>query len=290
MSTFFLQNSYCYEFTILSDQDIVGTLGKHLIKESDTFVKLARQYNLGFNELLMANPNIDPWLPEVGIEIILPTRFIIPSNIKREGIVINLPELRLYYFPENRPGVLVTHPISIGRMDWSTPIVNTSIYSKAENPTWYPPQSIIDERASQNRPIDRVIPPGPENPLGNHALRLMLPGYLIHGTNMPAGVGMRVTHGCIRMFPEDIERLYLDVPTGTLVQIINQPFKLGSIGNSHFLEAHPPLQDTIADTRGVMTELTKTYISIFSKGEVIFNWSYAEEIANISNGLPVKVN
>ena len=159
--------------------NMVGEVSQYLAKEDDTFVKIARAYNLGFNELKMANPEVNPWLPGEGSLILLPTKFILPNSIKREGIVINLPELRLYYFPEDRPNILVTHPISIGRMEWGTPIANTSIFSKSENPTWYPPQSIIEERQSQNRPINSVVPPGPDNPLGSHALRLTLPGYLI---------------------------------------------------------------------------------------------------------------
>tara|TARA_Y100001970_G_C14237909_1_gene863047 strand:- start:283 stop:1194 length:912 start_codon:yes stop_codon:yes gene_type:complete len=282
--------SYSSEFVLTSEMNIVGEVAQYLAKEDDTFVKIARAYNLGFNELKMANPEVNPWLPGEGSLILLPTKFILPNSIKREGIVINLPELRLYYFPEDRPNILVTHPISIGRMEWGTPIANTSIFSKSENPTWYPPQSIIEERQSQNRPINSVVPPGPDNPLGSHALRLTLPGYLIHGTNMPAGVGMRVTHGCIRMFPEDIEDLYFDVPNGTLVQIINQPFKIGNIGEQYFLEAHPPLEDTMDNFGSIMTELTKSYVSFFEKGMLDFNWDYAEKIAVNSNGIPVIIN
>jgi L,D-transpeptidase ErfK/SrfK len=175
---------------------------------------LARTYNVGFEELKQANPDVDAWLPGEGTKITIPSRYVLPRAAQR-GIVVNVAELRLYYFPEDSrappegvaPGSrrVITHPISIGRLDWSTPLVVTSITSKVVNPSWYPPQSIRDEHAARNDALPRVVPGGPDNPLGKHAMRLALGSYLIHGTNKPSGLGMRVTHGCIRMFPEDIE-------------------------------------------------------------------------------------
>ena len=195
-------------------------------------------------------PHVDPWLPGEGTKIVIPTQFVLPRAPNR-GIVVNVAELRLYYFPAASSvapeGTLagsrrvITHPISIGRMDWSTPLGTTSVTGKVANPSWTPPQSIRDEHAARNDILPRVVPAGPDNPLGKHALRLGLPGYLIHGTNKPSGVGMRVTHGCIRMFPEDIEALFKTVPAGTPVMIVNQPYKLGWTADGLYLEAHPPL-------------------------------------------------
>jgi L,D-transpeptidase ErfK/SrfK len=253
----------------------------------DTFVKIARAYDLGFQELVQANPGVSPWLPGEGTKIVLPTRFVLPQA-PRIGIVINLPELRLYYFPDGDSGRVITHPISIGRMEWRTPLGLTEVYSKAENPSWYPPQSIRDERAAQNRPLAAVVPPGPDNPLGKHAMRLAIPGYLIHGTNMPAGVGMRVTHGCIRMFPEDIEALYDEVPVGTPVRIVNQPVKLGRSGSDYYLEAHPLLDEALQDDEvSIMTELTRAYVAAIEEGQGDrFDWEMAERVVVDSRGVP----
>ena len=275
------------ELPLSADSHVVGKNTVLVANYEDTFVNIARAYDLGFQELVQANPGVDPWIPGKGTKIILPTRFVLPQAPRR-GIVINLPELRLYYFPDGDSGRVITHPISIGRMEWRTPLGLTEIYSKIKNPTWYPPQSIRDERAEQNRPLEAVVPPGPDNPLGKHAMRLALPGYLIHGTNMPAGVGMRVTHGCIRMFPEDIEALYHDVPVGTPVRIVNQPVKLGRSGTDYYLEAHPLLDETLrGDEASIMTELTRAYVAAIEEGQGDrFDWEMAERVVLNSRGVP----
>ncbi|MCZ6888785.1 MAG: L,D-transpeptidase family protein [Gammaproteobacteria bacterium] len=275
------------ELPLSADSHVVGKDAVLIATYEDTFVKIARAYDLGFQELVQANPGVSPWLPGEGTKIVLPTRFVLPQT-PRIGIVINLPELRLYYFPDGDSGRVITHPISIGRMEWRTPLGLTEVYSKAENPSWYPPQSIRDERAAQNRPLAAVVPPGPDNPLGKHAMRLAIPGYLIHGTNMPAGVGMRVTHGCIRMFPEDIEALYDNVPVGTPVRIVNQPVKLGRSGGDYYLEAHPLLDEALQDDEvSIMTELTRAYVAAIEEGQGDrFDWEMAERVVVDSRGVP----
>src|SRR5690606_33955537 len=214
------------EYVLPKEHDVIGEVQRITARHEDTFVSLARRYGVGFEELKLANPGVDAWLPGEGTEVVVPTRFVLP-RAPREGIVVNVAELRIYYFPKDQPDKVHTYPISIGRMDWGTPIGTTTIVAKNENPSWYPPESIRKEHAERGDILPAVVPPGPSNPLGKHALRLGLPGYLIHGTNRPSGVGMRVTHGCIRMFPEDVEALFGRVPIGTRVQIVNQPFKLG---------------------------------------------------------------
>ena len=157
--------------------------------------------------------------------------------------------MRLYYYPEPTPGEpaeVQTYPVSIGRMDWATPLGETKLVSKQKDPPWRPPESIRAEHEADGDPLPRVVPPGPDNPLGRYAMRLGLPGYLIHGTNKAYGVGMRVSHGCIRMLPEDIEKLYPQVPVGTPVRIINQPAKAGWYGGKLFLELHPPLDEDLS--------------------------------------------
>ena len=260
------------ELELFADSDVVGKSQIILAEYEDTFIKLARQYNLGYEELVQANPSVDPWLPGEGTEIVLPTHFVLPK-VPRQGIVINLPELRLYYYPDGESGRVITHPISIGRMEWGTPLGRSEIVSKTLNPTWYPPESIRQEHAADNRPLPKVVPPGPDNPLGKHALRLSLPGYLIHGTNKPSGLGMRVTHGCIRMFPEDIEALFKNVPVGTPVRIVNQPYKIGWTNDGFYLEAHPPLDQESVNDSWTMTELTRAFVVATEEGQgKSFSW------------------
>ena len=281
-----LSGASAIELELSADSDVVGEIQVINAQHEDTFIKLARRYNLGYEELIQANPSVDPWLPGEGTEIVLPTHFVLPKT-PRQGIVLNLPELRLYYYPDGESGRVITHPISIGRMEWRTPLGRSEIISKTVNPTWYPPESIREEHAADNRFLPKVVPPGPDNPLGNHALRLSLPGYLIHGTNKPSGLGMRVTHGCIRMFPEDIEALFEDVPIGTPVLIVNQPYKLGWTDDGFYLEAHPPLDEhTMADSWS-MTELTRAFVAATEEGQgETFSWELAEVVASRSLGVP----
>jgi L,D-transpeptidase ErfK/SrfK len=298
------------EYWVTDDQEVFGELQHITARYEDTFVALARTYDVGFESLRRANPNVDAWLPGTGTDITIPTRFVLP-RAPRRGIIVNIAELRLYYFPDDSgtppPGVpagarrVVTHPISVGRMDWSTPLGITKVTSRVANPSWYPPQSIREEHAARNDVLPRVVPPGPDNPLGTHALRLGLPGYLIHGTNMPSGVGMRVTHGCIRLFPEDIESMYKSVPTGTVVQIVNQSVKLGwTADGSLYLESHPPLPESGIDGEEVdavnaalestqesaLTGLTRAYVAASEERHIDLSWDVAERIAELGRGIP----
>lgn len=209
--------------------DIVGHVQTVQASGEDTLIDIGLRHGVGYNAMVRANPQTNVWVPGEGTEVALPTRFILPPG-PREGIVINLAEMRLYYYPDTPQGEtsrVETYPIGIGRMDWQTPLGRTTITAKVEDPAWYPPQSIIEERAQRGETLPRVVPPGPDNPLGEYAMILDLPGYLIHGTNRPAGVGMRVSHGCIRMLPSDIADLIYRVPVGTSVRLINQPVKFG---------------------------------------------------------------
>lgn len=219
--------------------DLVGENSETLSLKEETLLDIARRFDLGFFDIVKANPNVDTWLPGEATTVILPTRHILPQT-KRADLVVNVPELRIYHYyidPENQRRVR-SYPISIGRQNWSTPLGSTSIIAKHKNPAWHPPQSIRDEHAEQGDILPTVVPAGPDNPLGDHALRLGIPGYLIHGTNKPYGIGMRVTHGCIRMYPEDIEELFDKVTTSTQVHLIHEPVKLGWMGDVLFLEVH----------------------------------------------------
>jgi L,D-transpeptidase ErfK/SrfK len=228
--------------------DIFGQIRTTQASREETLLDIARQYDIGQIEILLANPNVDRWLPEDGAKVILPSRYIIP-HADRKGLVLNLPEMRIYYFPEPNKGekpMITTHPVGIGRMDWITPLGVSRIVEKKKDPTWTPPKSLqMDRIANGETPYPSVVPPGPTNPLGRHAMRLSISGgsYLIHGTIKPFGVGMRVSAGCVRMYPEDIEALFDKIPIGTQVQIVNQPIKLGWLLESLFIELHPPLEE-----------------------------------------------
>lgn len=227
------------------DVDLVGRIQIIEAAHEDTLLDIARRHQLGHDEILLANPGVDRWLPGAGTRVTLPTRFILPAG-EREGLVLNVPEMRLYYYPPpGRDGrsEVRTWPVSVGRMDWNTPLGRWEISRKQTDPAWYPPASIREEAAARGEPLPEVVPPGPDNPLGQHALRLSVSGYLIHGTNKPWGIGMRVTHGCIRMYPEDVAVLYEQAPVGTPVRIVNQTVKAGWLLGTLYLEVHPPLEE-----------------------------------------------
>jgi L,D-transpeptidase ErfK/SrfK len=227
------------------DVDLVGEIHASNARQEDTLLDIARRFDVGQDEIVLANPDVDRWLPGADTQVVVPTRYILP-RAERTGIVLNVPEMRLYYFPASapdQPALVQTYPVSIGRMDWSTPVGTTKVTAKTQNPSWRPPKSIREEAEARGEPLPELIPPGPNNPLGNYALRLARPGYLIHSTNKPFGVGMRVTHGCVRMYPEDIEILFPDVPVGTPVQIVDQPIKIGWLFDTLFIEVHPPLEE-----------------------------------------------
>lgn len=251
------------------DIDLFGQIRTTKASRDETLLDIARRYDIGQVEILLANPQVDRWLPADGAEVILPSRYIIPP-VERKGIVLNLAEMRLYYFPEPIKGQkprIITYPVGIGRMDWLTPLGVSKIVEKKKDPSWTPPQSIRNDRlANGEPPLPDVVPPGPDNPLGRHALRLNITkgSYLIHGTAKPFGVGMRVSAGCVRMYPEDIEALFDKVPTGTPVHIINQPIKVGWIADSLYIELHPPLEEEeekYADYRQIVMATVSDFLT-----------------------------
>jgi L,D-transpeptidase ErfK/SrfK len=295
--------------------DVVGAVATVLAREEDTLIDIARRNGLGYHDIVRANPGVNIWVPGEGTEVVLPTRFVLPPGPRR-GIVLNLAEYRLYYYPEpldGEPAYVMTYPISIGRMDWETPLGATSVVSKVKDPSWYPPQSVRDEHAADGRPLPRIVPPGPDNPLGRYAMRLGLPGYLIHSTNRPAGVGMRVTHGCIRMFPEDIEYLFPNVDVNTPVRIINSPVKIGWFGDELVMEVHPVLEAGVsegeeelvaadidvavvdeatngsevpAQPKDPLTYVTEQFITVTGSRAGALDWDEVEVLIERSDGIP----
>ncbi len=235
--------STCFGATypVIENTDLVGQLQTISAKTDETLLDIARTHDIGQEEIVLANPRVDRWLPGDGTEVTIPSWHVLPAA-SRSGLVLNLPEMRLYSYTDQGK-IVHTYPVSVGRMDWKTPLGESRIVRKQKDPAWYPPDSVKQEAAADGNEMPDVIPPGPDNPLGKYALRLNLPGYLIHGTNKPYGVGMRVTHGCIRLLPEDIGELFGKVKTGTRVQLVNQPVKLGWDHETLYMEVHPPLEE-----------------------------------------------
>lgn len=243
--------------------DVVGSVQVITAGKDDTLSDIARRFNLGYEEIVSANPGVDPWLPKAGTKIIIPTQFVLP-DAPRQGVVINLAAMRLFYFPKAKPGKpqkVITHPVGIGRVEWKTPEGMTRVASKTENPSWIPTPSIRREHAKNGDPLPAVVPPGPDNPMGTHVLKLDWPNYAIHGTDKPPSIGLRGSHGCLRMYPEDIVGIYRDVPVGTPIRIVNQPRLLGWRGNQLYLQAYPILED---DKRNHANLLKKSLTTVRS--------------------------
>ncbi len=279
---------------------LIGATTTLSVSGHETLLDVARRHGLGYEDIVRANPDVDPWVPEDGAEVLLPLKFVLP-DAPRAGVVLNLAEYRLYYYPPGAAGdAVMTYPVSIGRMDWATPLGATRVTAKAKNPTWYPPASVRAEHAADGRPLPPTVPPGPDNPLGSRAIRLGIPGYLIHGTNRPAGVGMRVTHGCVRMFPEDIEFVYEHIAVNTPVRIVDQPLKAGWRGDTLYLEAHPALgslpenappeeEFAVAAEPAELTELTRVLVAATRERAAEIDWERAAAVVRASRGVPVAI-
>ena len=259
--------------------------------DEDTLLDVARRYNIGQNEIILVNPDVDRWLPGTKASILIPTSRVLPDT-PRKGLTLNLPEYRLYYFSSDNKTV-ITHPVSIGRQDWNTPLGQTKIVTKKADPTWTPPASIKKEHADKGEPLPDVVPAGPDNPLGLFALRLGIPGYLIHGTNKPYGVGMRVSHGCVRMYPEDIEKLFPEVKVGMPVNIVNQPVKVGWLDKKIYIEVHPqlegeelPYEELYEKTMGLIKQ---TFFKHNYQQRLVVEGQALRQALEQKNGLPVAI-
>lgn len=269
-------------------EDVVGQVQVVEARYEDTFADLGVANDLGYLEMVAANPGVDPWLPGAGTPIVLPTRFILPPG-PREGIVINLAEYRLYYYPKGQ-NVVHTYPLGIGREGWSSPVTQARITAKTPNPGWYPPQSIRDEHAADGDPLPSYVPPGPDNPLGPYKMTLSVPGYLIHGSNKKFGIGMRVSHGCFRMLNNNVLELADMVPVGTSVRIINEPYKFGRSAGKVYLEAHTPLDDE-GDAAAVdrHAAVINTLIRRDDLNALNLDWDVVREVIAAEDGLPIEI-
>lgn len=272
---------------VLAQSDIVGEVSHYQVKPGETLYMIARRFDLGIKELRAANPGVNPWQPKPETSLIIPSMHILPDT-EHKGIVINLADFRLFYFPDDK--TVMTFPVGIGRNGWQTPLGKTSVTLKRKNPVWVPPPSIREE----NPALPEFVPSGPDNPLGEYAINLAMPRIVIHGTNKPNGVGTQVSHGCIRMFPEDIEALYNAVAESTAVTIIDQPYLLGWKENTLYLAVSSAWKQDKAlfGNKKIKSALTPTlYHAIIRKtphGNPI-SWQVVDRMLEEHSGIPASI-
>lgn len=285
------QLSYALIFAIPNKENIIGHIQTTTVQPGESLGDIGKKFDVGVYEMIEANPELDPWTPQIGAPIIVPTQFILPAG-PRNGIVINLAEMRLYYYHPNT-NLVTTHPIGIGRKGWATPLIEARVVNKQYHPTWQPPRSIIKEHAIKGDPLPNQVPPGPKNPLGEFAIYLSASGYLIHGTNRPGGIGLRTTSGCIRLFPEDIKSLYNQIAIGTFVKIIHEPYKIGIHNHNIYIEAHEPLSDPYYNREPADIIMQKTIKNAsFLKMAAVDLTIITEELqklAKLSSGYPILI-
>ena len=274
-----------------SEDSVIGEIRKTRAGSEDTLLDIARAHGLGYHEIKRVNPTLDTWLPETDQEIVLPSRYVLPMS-QRKGIVLNIPEMRLYFYPPEKDGMktnVITYPLGIGRQGWQTPYISTRIIEKRKHPAWHPPESIRKEHEEAGDPLPKRVGPGPDNPLGDYAMRLGLPDYLIHGTNKPFGIGMRVSHGCIRLYPEDIDELFPQVKLRTPVNIVNQPYKVGRLQDKIYLEAHPFLEEDTEQFKDNLTSVVKMIVKLTGEKDYEIEWDLAKQVIREMKGIPVLI-
>jgi L,D-transpeptidase ErfK/SrfK len=276
------------DFFIAKEDDVIGRLAAIRLEKGDTLPDIARHFSLGINTLSAANPGVDIWAPGAEERVLLPLSFILPDT-PRKGIVINLAAMRLYHFKETENDkrlAVSTYPIGVGTTERPTPMGHMSVVLKVFRPTWYVPASIAEDHRKKGDPLPAKVPPGPLNPLGEHALYLSRSGYLIHGTNKPASIGLRATNGCIRLYPEDIKRLWEKTPVKTLVNIVNQPYLVGQHDGIVFMEVHTPYEESGA------AALERAYAKLKNlekKSGYALNWNKIKEAVAEARGIPVPI-
>ncbi|MEW6037915.1 MAG: L,D-transpeptidase family protein [Pseudomonadota bacterium] len=276
-----------HQFSVVGDDSVVGRLASVETRDGDTLSDIARHYGLGFQELTAANPGVDPWVPEAGRRLVLPLQFVLP-DAPRKGMVINLATMRLYHFPpQAAEGAVSTYPVGIGKEGRSTPTGYMTVVRKTEFPTWYPTENIRKDHALKGDPLPAAVSPGPDNPLGDYAMYLSRPQYLIHGTNKPYSIGFRASNGCIRLYPEDIAAVFPEVKTGAAVRIVNQPYLVGRKDGQVYLEAHEPYEEL--NQARLKAELTARLKRLEKKEGIALDWPKAEQILSEARGIPVPI-
>jgi len=284
-------------FVLAPGQDVVGTLQIVKVRKDETLSDIGRRFNVGLGEMTRANPNVDPWIPKPGTPVVVPTQYILPDAPHR-GIVVNVAAMRIFYFPPHKrgkPQIVITHPVGIGRQGWKTPIGVTHVLWHEKNPVWHVPPSIIAEHRQEGDILPKVMGPGPDNPLGDYALHLGWPGYLIHGTNKPVSVGLRVSHGCVHLFPEDIAQIFKMVPNGTEVRVVNQPYLFGWKDGRLYLQSAGPLEDDKRpwkkeSRRLLAVTLTRDQRLELRRHHDRIDWGRVAQLVNGPVGVPIPVS
>ena len=285
-----------HRFDIDVDTQIVGYVQKVEVGKDDTLPDIARRFDVGYEEMLLANPGVDPWLPGAGREVVVPTQFVLPAA-PHEGVVVNVAAMRIFYYPPHKrgePQVVYTHPIGIGRVGWKTPEGTTKIVSRTKDPVWVVPKSVRDEHAESGEMLPARVPAGPDNPLGQYMFRLSWPSYLIHGTNKPYGVGMRSSHGCMRLYPEDIAVFYDLIPIGTKVTVVNQPYLFGTRDSILYFQSYAVMEDDSRDWTNNRKRLLAHLLSPKSRARVSekddgIDWQRVGDLAHSPRAIAVPV-
>jgi L,D-transpeptidase ErfK/SrfK len=283
-------------FNVDPGSDIVGYVQKTVIGKDDTLPDIARRFDVGYEEILTANPGVDPWLPGVGREVVVPTQFVLPAA-PHEGVVVNVAAMRIFYYPKHKKGepeTVYTHPIGIGKVGWKTPEGSTKIVSRQKDPIWVVPKSVRDEHQENGEQLPAQVPAGPDNPLGQYEFRLGWPSYLIHGTNKPYGVGMRSSHGCIRLYPEDIAVFFDLIPIGTKVTVVNQPYLFGWRGGTLYLQAYAVMEDDSRNWSKDRKRLLAKLVHPKERGKIAqhdeeIDWQRVGDLAHSPRAVPVPV-
>ncbi len=274
------------EFSLANGDNVIGRLAVIKLEKGDTLPDIARHFSLGINALSAANPGVDIWVPEAGERVLLPLSFILP-DAPRKGVVINLATMRLFEYRDYGTSLVVsTYPVGVGAEDRPSPMGHMYVVRKTVHPTWHVPASIAESHRKKGDILPASVPPGPDNPLGDYALYLSRSGYLMHGTNKPASIGLRATNGCIRLYPEDVKRFYGDTPVKTPVLIVNQPYLLGQRNGVVYLEAHVPPEGLDAvDFDTIYAKLKK----IEKDSGRALDWSKVKEVRTEARGIPVPI-
>ncbi len=271
------------DFSLGKGDDVIGRLAVIRLEKGDTLPDIARHFSLGINALSAANPGVDVWVPKAGERIILPLNFILP-DAPRKGIVINVATMRLFEFKKSL--AVSTYPVGVGTIERPTPTGAMHVYRKATKPTWHVPASIAADHRKKGDILPAEVPPGPDNPLGEYALYLSKLGYLIHGTNKPASIGLKATNGCMRLYPENIKMLYSDTPVNTPVVIVNQPYLIGQRDGVLYMEAHTPLEDSgVIGLEMIYAKLR----NIEKKSARTLDWKKIKEVQTEARGIPVPI-
>lgn len=281
-------SGWALTFPLRAGSDIVGQVLKIRPQPGDTLGTIAERYDIGYVEMMESNPGLstEQRVP-LSREVLVPAGYVLPSAPRR-GVVINLAELRVYFFPSGS-GKVVTFPVGIGREGWGTPVGASYISAKVKNPTWYPTKAVRADAAAQGYYLPPSVPPGPDNPLGKYSLRLGATTYLMHSTNKTEGVGRRSSAGCMRMYPHDAEYLFHNVAIGTPVYVVNQPVKAGWSGNKLYLEAHIPLQEHLRNDGSDTAPIVKEVLRVAKQRTYRIDWEMVKKVATEQSGLPTVV-